>query len=166
MRSLWPVLALLVSGCGYRFTAGGAGLPEGVKKVCAPVFVNRTAEPGIELFFTDALRQRLTHLGAHSETGCDARITGEIINIWGAQGVPVPERAIQGSYRVFGALRLRLLQGERLLTETEVQGFEDYSPGVEAEGDVLRIEGNRQAALRRLSETLVRDGYERLATAW
>ena len=51
-------------GCGYRFTASGAGFPQGIHKVFAPVIVNRTAEPGLEGIFTEALREQLAQLFA------------------------------------------------------------------------------------------------------
>jgi hypothetical protein len=74
-------------------------------------------------------------------------------------GVP----AQLASYRAFAEARLRLLKGEQVLSETSVSGTEDYLPG---SGDVLEAEANRQAALHRLSETLMREGYERLARNW
>ena len=42
----------------------------------------------------------------------------------------------------------------------ESSGSEEYLP--DANNDVLALEAQRQAALRRLAETLVRDGFERL----
>jgi hypothetical protein len=157
-------LAACAAGCGYKFTAGGAALPEGLGSVCAPVFSNHTAEPGLELVFTQALRARLIHLGA-SRGPCDGELRGEVLAVSGAPTV-VSSKGQLASYRVVATLRLRLYRGERLLGETDVSGAEDYLPALDAYGDVLRVEANRQAALRRLAEALAREGYERLAAAW
>ena len=156
--------ALVLSGCGYRFTAGGADLPGGVQKVCAPIFVNRTAEPGLEVPFTESLRGHLIRAGRLSKS-CDATITGEVLNVWGGPTV-FTQRGVLASYRIFATVHVRLFQQDKLVAEAQVAGFEDYLPAAEVNLDVLQVEANRQAALRRLSETLARDAYDRLATNW
>ena len=60
-------------------------------------------------------------------------------------------------------MRLRLVKEGQVLSETVVSGTEDYLQG---RGNVLEAEANRQAALARLAETLMRDGYDRLASTW
>jgi hypothetical protein len=175
------VAAALVAGlgCGYRFVPRDATLPEGVRSVCAPVFVNETPEPGLETLFTQALRQELVRAGTLGDGGaCEARIEG-IVTIVNSSPTIVTEPieevregdvivqpgvpAQLASYRAFAEARLRLIKGEQVLSETSVSGTEDYLPG---SGDVLEAEANRQAALHRLSETLMREGYERLARSW
>ena len=47
-----------------------------------------------------------------------------------------------------------------VLAETVVSGNEDYPSGA----DLLLTEANRSAALRRLAEQMMREGYERLAS--
>ena len=51
----------------------------------------------------------------------------------------------------------------QVLKETVIAGTEDYLLGT---GDILEAEANRQAALDRLAEVLMRDGYDRLASTW
>lgn len=164
MRRLLTIAAALSLGCGYRFTAGGAPLPGGVKAVCAPVFVNRTAEAGLELAFSDALRRHLIKVG-RLDSSCDGKITGELINVWGGPTVATNIGTL-ASYRIFAHVILRLHQGDKLLGEASVVGWEDYLPALETRQDVLTVEANRQAALRRLSDSLARDAYEKLTTAW
>ncbi|WP_224249502.1 LPS assembly lipoprotein LptE [Hyalangium gracile] len=170
------VVAVLVAGagCGYRFVARDGTLPEGVRAVCAPIFFNETSEPGLETLFTRAMRQEMVRSGTLGDgAACEARLEGVVTNvssyptivtepITDENGVVVvgPQLA---SYRAFAEARLRLLKDERVLAETSVSGTEDYLPG---SGDVLEAEANRQAALHRLSETLMREGYERLARNW
>jgi hypothetical protein len=176
------VAAALVAGlgCGYRFVPRDATLPEGVRSVCAHVFVNETPEPGLETLFTQALRQELVRAGTLGDgAACEARIEGIVTGVNSSPTIvtePIPEvRSDDGvlvkpgvppqlaSYRAFAEARLRLIKDERVLSETSVSGTEDYLPG---SGDVLEAEANRQAALHRLSETLMREGYERLARNW
>ena len=71
------------------------------------------------------------------------------------------------SYRIVVTARLRLTKGGRVLSEATVSGAEDYLPGpASAPADVLFPEAQRQAALQRLADVLMRDGYERLASGW
>ena len=176
-RAGWQwVLAGLVSaataGCGYRFTPRGGALPENVHAVCAPLFQNRTAEPGLETLFTQSLREQLVRAGTLAHEGCEARIEGEVQ--WVGSGPTIVTQAVlneQGnvikgaqlaSYRASASVLLRLKKDERVLSETVVTGAEDFLPG----GDVVDAETNRQAALRRLTEALMREGYDRLASTW
>lgn len=170
------VAAVLVAGvgCGYHFVARDTTLPEGVHAVCAPIFFNDTAEPGLETLFTRAMREQLVRVGTLGDGGkCDARLEGRVTNVGSSPTIvtePITDdkgTVLVGpqlaSYRASAEARLRLLKDERVLAETTVAGTEDYLPG---SGDVLEAEANRQAALHRLSETLMREGYERLARNW
>ena len=164
MRAVAAFL-LLAAGCGYRFTAGGAPLPEGIRSVCAPVYLNRTPEPGLEALFTRSMREWLARSGAAGGGGgCEARLEGEILSVTGAQTLLTPSGTV-ASYRVSAVVQLRLWKGDRVVAEAQVTGAEDYLPARPL-GDVLVSEANRQAALRRLSDALARDGYERLASGW
>lgn len=51
------VTALTAAGCGYRWGTPERSLPGKYKAVAIPVFRNSTMEPGIEMSFTNALRQ-------------------------------------------------------------------------------------------------------------
>lgn len=162
--------AVLVAGlgCGYRFVPRETTLPEGVRSVCAPVFQNETPEPGLETLFTQSMRRELLRVGTLGDGGvCEARLEGVVTNVNSSPTIvtePTPETPAQlASYRAFAEVRLRLLKGEQVLADTSVSGTEDYLPG---SGDVLEAEANRQAALHRLSETLMREAYERLARNW
>jgi hypothetical protein len=62
-RGTVSVWLLVLSSCGYRFSAPGGALPEGLRAVRAPVFENKTGEPTAEIFFTQAFREQLTRAG-------------------------------------------------------------------------------------------------------
>ncbi len=157
----WWVLALALSGCGYRFAAGPSRLPEGVRALWAPVFLNKTAEPGVEALFTQSFREQLIRSGVDGDEKAEARVEGEIQSIFGAGTLVTPTGGL-ASYRLTATATLKLVKEGRVLAEATVTGSEDYLPG----SDVLEAEANRMAALRRLSDAMMRDGYERLMRGW
>ncbi len=171
-------VAIALSGCGYRFTAGGAPLPEGIRTLSSPVFVNRTPEPGVEGIFTQALREQLARAGVQGGEVSDAKVTGEVLGLGGGPTLIASDGKL-ASYRITAFVLLRLIKDGRTLTEVTVVGSEDYVPARQyvapsvtgggfttVEGDVLLSEAQRGAAIRRLAETLMRDGYAKLATGF
>jgi hypothetical protein len=140
-------------------------LPEGISNLCAPIYVNRTAEAGAEILFTESMRRRLLSLGRLQTGSCDARIEGEITSVSGAVTV-VTSASTLASYRLNGTVVLKLVKEGRALSQVTVSGWEDYLPAAAHAGDVLRTEAQRQAALHRLADTLANEGYSRLANAW
>lgn len=162
-RIVLVLSALSALACGYRFSAGGAPLPEGIRAVCAPVFANGTAEPGLEVAFTQSMRERLIRSGVHGGAGCEAKVVGEIRSVSAAPTILTRSGQL-ASYRVVAVVHFKLVKGERVVSEAEVASHEDYLPA--PGGEVLQSEANRQAALRRLGETIARDAYERLASGW
>jgi hypothetical protein len=166
-------------------------LPEGIREVYAPVFVNRTGtnpitrlgetyraanEPGVEAIFTQAFREQLLRAGVAGSPNSEARIEGEILGVDTWPTVLTVAQSL-ASYRVSARMRLRLVKNGRPLSTIDVSGFEDFIPSREVaftadgktpivEGDVLRTETNRMSAIKRLAETMTRDGYDRLATGW
>ncbi len=166
LRTLVPaVVLLLCASCGYRFGAGGGGLPDGVTRVVSPVFHNNTAEPGLEVIFTRALREQLMRSGVRTAaSGPAPELRGEVLAVWGGPTIlttPIRqgETPTLASYRIWASAKLRLVEGERVLAETDIVGSEDYLPGQ----DILDSERNRQAALHRLAERLMTDGFDRLS---
>jgi hypothetical protein len=161
----WAVLVMGL-GCGYRFVPRDGTLPEGVRAVCAPIFRNDTPEPGLETLFTRAFRQELVRAGTlGGGEACDSTLEGVVLFVGSSPTIVTePEQGSRlASYRATAVVLLKLSKDGRVLAETSVSGTEDYLPG---SGDVLEAEANRQAALHRLSETLMREGYERLAQSW
>ena len=162
-RSHAALLAFLAhTGCGYHFTAAGAGFPQGIHKVFAPVIVNRTTEPGLEGVFTEALREQLARGGYLGGEGSEGRIEGELLQVSAAVAQLAPGTSGALTYRVVAVLRIRLFRGQTLLAQTDVAGSEDYLPALRP--DVLTTEANRQAAIRRLASALATDAVTRLQT--
>lgn len=166
LRSASAVLAGLVlaltGACGYRFVRSGETLPEGVRTLCAPVMVNHTSESALETYFTQSLRERLIRAGVLGATGaCDAALVGEILGVGAAPTIlgTDPSGVLRlASYRTNVVVRLRMEKGGQTLRATEVAAAEDFLPGQE----LLDSETNRQEALRRLADDLMREAYDRL----
>ena len=158
------LLILLLAGCGYRFVAPGGDLPGGLRAVRAPVFENQTGEPTAELFFTEAFRAQLQRAGVLGGDASPGVVDGVVQSIsGGALLAPItkpgqPPRL--PAYRLNASVRLTLSNAGRVVATASVSGSEDYPSGA----DVLLTEANRSAALRRLAEQLMREGYERLAS--
>jgi hypothetical protein len=156
------LVCLVPAGCGYRFTSAGAGFPQGIHKVFAPVIVNRTPEPGLEGIFTEALREQLDRGGYLGGEGSEGRLEGELLAVNGVVAQLAPGTSGPLTYRVGATLRVKLFRGGTLLAQTDVTGTEDYLPALRA--DVLTTEANRQAAIRRLASALATDAVARLQT--
>ena len=158
-------LGLLLSGCGYNFSAGGAPLAGGLRPVFVPTVVNKTSEAGLEVVLTEALREQLGRVGALGGASSPARMEGEILSVTAGTAVlspssaPRPNQAL--SYRVRVVLRVKLYRGSELVTQADVSGEEDYLQGQRP--DILSVESNRVAALKRLAASLAQDAYVRLA---
>ena len=55
--SLFCALSFFLAGCGYHFPAQEGALPGGVEKIYIPLFVNKTAEPQLEIKLTSRLSE-------------------------------------------------------------------------------------------------------------
>jgi hypothetical protein len=145
----------------------GEGLPSGVETLYAPMVINRSSEPAFETVVTEALRMRLIRAGVLGASDSPVRLQGELFNINTAPVLVVPSSdggAVSGyaSYRVSALLRLTITRQGEILAKSEASGFEDYLPN--ASTDVLYLEAQRQLALNRLANTLVRDAYDKLVS--
>lgn len=175
--SVVALLLLLGPACGYRLSVRSSALPEGVRSVCAPVFRNDSAEPALEVLFTQAFRQELVRTGTlGAEGACEARLEGVVASFSSAPFLPAepsfsPELQSvlppAASYRATASVVLRLVREGRVLSEVTVAGAEDFVPSRgQVTGEVLELEAQRQTALHRLAEGMMREGYERLAGGW
>ena len=161
MRS-WLALGvgLLLTACGYRFTAGGAPLPEGIREVKVPVFANHTGESAAELMFTQSMREQTGRAGTEGNSQSEARIEGDIRSA-SSVGALTQMLGRGPAYRLVCTVRLKLWRGTKLVSQTEFSAQEDYSTVIP---DILALESARAAAFQRLSDRMMQEGYERLAS--
>lgn len=157
---------LLLSSCGYHFTARRDALPTGGRRVFAPTFANDTSEAGIEAEFTNAFRAELADAHADGESDAPIRALGTVSGLGGGPDLPLTDahgNAVGlASYQVGVQLCVRLVEGERPLGSTCVRASEPYAPGL----DPLQTESARRLALHRMAEKLAREAFEHLASAF
>ncbi|MCC6333410.1 MAG: hypothetical protein IT380_05415 [Myxococcales bacterium] len=151
------LLGLLVCACGYRFVVPHA--PAGVTSVSVPVFQNATTEPQVDVLCTQALREHYQRAGVLGGEGSPASVEGVVVSVSSGAFLAAPERGAFPTYRLSASVRLTLKQPSRPDRELLVSGNEEYPSGA----DLLLTESNRATALRRLCESLMREGAERLS---
>jgi hypothetical protein len=124
------------------------------------VFANQTSEAGAEALLTEALREVYLRSGRLGGATAQARIEGVLVTVASLPLVASPGRL--PNYRLQATVQLTLIKDEVVLKTVTVAGGEDYPAGA----DVLSSEVNRGTALRRLAESLMREGAERLSSGW
>lgn len=154
------MVCVLLAGCGYRFVTPNSTLPKNVSTVQVPVFKNNTSEPGAEALFTDAMRELYAQNGKLGDENSESRVEGTLLSVTSSPLVATPGRL--PNYRVSIVVGLRLMRGAQLVSSVVVTGGEE-SPGG---ADLLWSETWRGAAIRRVAESMMREGAERLATGW
>lgn len=87
-RPIVPVLllaALTLPGCGYSLAGRGAFLPDYIRTIGVPTFVNNTAVFDVEQILTERVRSELIGRGRYTvqpdRTGVDALLLGEIQSV-------------------------------------------------------------------------------------
>jgi hypothetical protein len=74
--------ALLFQGCGYNLAGRGDFLPDYIKIIGIPTFLNVTDHPAIEEVFTEKVVQEFASRGKYvvvpEETGADAVLEGKV----------------------------------------------------------------------------------------
>lgn len=154
-------LVLLLSACGYRFTAPNSSLPAGLTSVQVPMFENKTADPSIELVFTQAARDQLHRAGRLGGDTAEGTLRGTVLTISSGPFLAAPTLGRQPGMRISVGVLLVLEKQGREVGRTGVTFSEEFPSGA----DVLLTESNREAALRRIADSAVREGLERLQSA-
>lgn len=82
--SIFLVVSLTFTGCGYHFKGGGLKAPEGVETIAVLVLENKTAEIGLETLFTGDLAYEFTRskiLRVVGKEAADAVLEGSILAV-------------------------------------------------------------------------------------
>ena len=78
------VLLASTAACGYRVAGQGSRLPQNLKVIAVPAFVNRTPWMGLEQRLTDAVMREFIHRTRYQvvgvEEGADAALRGTVLN--------------------------------------------------------------------------------------
>ena len=81
----WLVALIAATGCGYHTAGHATQLPENVKTIAVPAFVNTTSTYRIEQMLTAAVVREFTtrthyHILNNSSDAADATLTGTVIS--------------------------------------------------------------------------------------
>jgi outer membrane lipopolysaccharide assembly protein LptE/RlpB len=107
-RALLGAVAVgLLAGCGYSFRGT---LPEHVKTISVPIFVNRTQEPGVESIITRAVAEAFSTNGRLRVVrieDADAVLEGEVTS-YGVEAIAFDRTLNVQQYRLVVILNLRM----------------------------------------------------------
>lgn len=146
--------ALVLAGCGYRFSVGGSGLPPEAKAIHVPVFENRSGDPEAGAVFAKALGDSLAARGLLGGSSSPTRIEGVVTTVWAKPQLPHatrPDYLSPSLYAVEAGVRLTLVVDGRVTCSRDFYASETYLPAAE----LLALEANRGEALRRLAATMM-----------
>jgi outer membrane lipopolysaccharide assembly protein LptE/RlpB len=85
VRRLWPAFLLLATSCGYHTAGHAVQLPENVKTIAIPSFVNETGTYRIEQTLTASVVREFTtrthyHLVNSASEAADATLRGTVLS--------------------------------------------------------------------------------------
>lgn len=146
-----PSLALAVAvatlpGCGYSLHGN---LPDHVRTVAVPVFTNRTAEPAIESFLTQAVVEAFAtngRLRVVTPGEADAVLEGEVVG-YEIQALAFDPRASIRQYRLVVTMNLRFRDVRRNAILFEQARFQERAD-FRVIGAVSQTISREESALR------------------
>ena len=153
---LAPLAASLVlDGCGYSLRTS---MPPGIKSIHVPVLENKTAEPGIEDFITQALTQAVVQSGrvriaaqrpggGRHPRGVDRRVSADVLSFDSSANVT--------SYRLIIGLALTfkdLKQNKVIWKQDRIEERADFLVA----GQVTQTIAREQVAVQRAAVDVAR----------
>ena len=143
------VLALALGGCGYSFRGN---LPEHIKTVAVPVFVNHTQEPAVENTITAAVVDAFVSSGRLRVVPlaqADSVLEGEIVG-YNLQALAFDRQVNIQEYRLLVTLNLQFRDARRggvLWKQDGLQEKGDFRLAGQA-GTVVTTIGREEGAVR------------------
>jgi hypothetical protein len=121
-RARAALLLALLAGCGYRFATTGGALPGGARSLYVPLFKNLSPEPGVDAWFTEALREELDRAGQGGGEASDAVALGEVIEVLDGPSIAVTTKAIEAARLAGVRVVATLPRGGRRPEEIDLRG--------------------------------------------
>ncbi len=151
-----PVAAsLLLGGCGYSLRTS---MPPGINSIHVPVLVNKTSEPGIEDFITQALTQAVVQSGrvriAANAQDADATLEGSIVE-YRLTSLSFDSSANVTSYRLIIGLALTfkdLKQNKVIWKQDRIEERADF----QVAGQVSQTIAREQVAVQKAAVDVAR----------
>jgi hypothetical protein len=158
-RAAWLVLLVISGGCGYHTAGHAVQLPENVKTIAVPTFVNETSTYRIEQMLTSSVVREFTtrthyHILNTPGEAADATLLGTVVS---ASSTPLTYNSSTGqaaSVLVVVSMRVSLTgrQGKVLYQNPSYLFREQY----EVSQDLASFFEEDSPAFRRLSQDFAR----------
>jgi len=143
-RALTVVLALAAqAGCGYALAGRGSSLPDHVRTIGIPTFVNRTGAFDAEQVLTTRVRQEFIARGKYKVVpqaeGADAVLVGELSSITlTPSGFNDAQQATRYAAQVVMSVTLRDVKADKVLWQNPSVIFrEEFDVVTNASGTLL-----------------------------
>jgi outer membrane lipopolysaccharide assembly protein LptE/RlpB len=152
---LAPLASVALGGCGYSLRTS---LPPGIQSIHVPVLENRTQEPGIEDFITQALTQAVVQSGrvriARNAQDADAVLEGAVVE-YRLNAISFDRSANVTFYRLIIGLSLvfkDLKQNQILWKQDRIEERADF----QVAGQVTQTLAREEAAVQRAAVDVAR----------
>lgn len=145
-RSRLLLIVLLLGGCGYSLRGN---LPDHIKTVAVPVFVNRTQEPAVENVITRAVIDAFVtggRLRVVRPEEADSILEGEIVG-YRIEALAFDPRANVREYRLWVTLNLQFRDVRKNLMLWRQEGFQEKAD-FSVPGQVAVTISREESALR------------------
>jgi hypothetical protein len=157
---LFLLSAILISGCGYRFSAGGEYIDKKIRTVFIDNFANRTGEPYIDNTIRNAFINQFTTGSRFTivdrREKADAAFRGSIDSLTTAP-LSYQKSNLASEERVTITMELAFEEQDTkktIWTNKSFSGYQDY-----ATPDLNSKEANRKNALIKLSNDTAERAY-------
>jgi hypothetical protein len=162
--SLAAVLAALLSaGCGYTLAGRGSFLPEHIRTIGVPLFVNNTQVFEVEQKITERVRSELLGRGRYTvlqeTTGVDAVLIGEITSItYAPSAFTAQQQASRYAVTLVAKVEFKDLKTDKVLWSNPSMQFREEFEVTTATvaGDVTAFFGQNTNALERMAAEFAR----------
>jgi outer membrane lipopolysaccharide assembly protein LptE/RlpB len=143
------ILVVSLAGCGYHFIGQESGVLSGIHSIAIPYFVNKSFEPGLERYVTEALVDEFVKskfIKVVDEAAADAVIRGRIEEF--SESVisfDKDDRALEYRTRISLDITLERKDTAEILWRNKgLYHFEEYT----VSSDIATTEANKKIALK------------------
>jgi len=170
---------VLMSSCAYKWGPGDRVIPGGYKYVFIPMFKNFSMEPGIEVYYTSALRREFerSQVAKVSDPGAsEVELDGEIVSITYAPGStltgqPYPTGTVlAASYEIRVTMRLVLKRRSdgKDLWHSDFNGTRSYNAPQVSMATINSVDplynlSARRQNLQILAQTMMAEAHDRIS---
>jgi outer membrane lipopolysaccharide assembly protein LptE/RlpB len=151
------LLAAVLAGCGYSFRGN---LPDHIQTVAVPIFANRSGEPAVENFLTNAVVEAFSNNGrlrVVRREDADAILEGEVVS-YVVESIAYDSQANVRQYRLVVTVNLRLRDVRRnalLFDEQRVREKADFQVQDAVAQTIAREETAVRAAATEIGRSIV-----------